>query len=219
MRYIYMLPAAFLVPVIHEWVKAVVSTLQGDPTPRMQGRLTLNPFKHFEPIGFMFVLVYGFGWGNPAPTGALHYRDRQRGIIVTYVTPVLVSLLLGFGAAFLASVLAARAYSLMFDMLSIRNFLMFNFWDPDLTLIAIVLLSHFAFISINIALFNLIPVYPMAAHKLVQVFSRPDTIAWLNHYEKPMQIFLILLLAFGMVGTLFQPLSLRIIDIAWGLGG
>ena len=68
MRYLYMLPAAFLVPVIHEWVKAMVSTALGDPAPGRHGFLTANPFKYFEPIGFFFILLFGFGWGRPVPT-------------------------------------------------------------------------------------------------------------------------------------------------------
>ena len=218
MRYLYMLPAAFLVPVIHEWVKAVASTAQGDPTPRSTGHLTLNPLKYFEPIGFVFMLIFAVGWGNPTPTAALHYKNRQRGVVITYMTPVLVTLLLGMGAVMGVNVMLSRAmgfpvpYAVLFFHL-----LPYAQWTTNLYDIAIILLAHFAYMSICVALFNLIPVYPMAANKLLLTFSRPDTIARVTHYEKPMQIILILLLFFWFVMRVIHPITVWLIRFAWGL--
>jgi len=106
------------------------------------------------------------------------------------------------------------------------DFLFFQFRPPDLYHFSMFMLAHFAFININLAIFNIIPVYPLAANKLLITFSSPDNIARLNHYEKPMQILLIVLLAFGF-GGLFDgtgilprvllPITHRIVGIAWGL--
>ena len=217
MRYIYMLPAAFFVPVIHEWVKAMVSTALGDPTPRERGYLTLNPFRYFEPIGFLFVLIFGYGWGNPTPTAALHYRDRQKGIIITYVTPVLVNLLLGIGAVIGVNILINAHFShVPYNMFFF--FLHASEWTTDIYTLSILLLSHFAFVNINIALFNLIPVYPLAANKLLLLFSQPDNIARFTHYEKPMQVGMVLMLAFGIIGSILHPIAQLIIRASWGIG-
>ena len=218
MRYLYMLPAAFLAPVIHEWVKAIVSTVQGDPTPRNTGHLTLNPFKYFEPIGFVFVLLFGVGWGKPTPTAALHYKNRQRGVVITYTVPALVNLLLGIGAVMCVNLMLGRVngdahYSFLFVLIN------FSRWMPDAYYIALIVLSHFAYINILLALFNLIPVYPLAANKLLLLFCRPENIARINHYEKPMQIILILALAFGFVFRVLQPIANTIARFAWGLVG
>jgi len=213
-----MLPAAFLAPVIHEMVKAICSAAQGDPTPKNTGRLTLNPFKHFDPIGFLFILAFGFGWGNPAPTAALHYKNRQRGVLVTYLVPVLVNLLLGIGAAIGVAIMAAG----IFDPVVAGNhnlfvrFIRYHFLETDLYVVGMLLLSHFAFINICLAMFNLIPVFPLAANKILLLFSRPDTIARVNHYEKPMQIILILLLAFGIIAQVFIPIVIQIVRLVWG---
>ena len=222
MIYIYMLPAAFLVPVIHEWVKAMVSTAQGDPAPRKHGYLTLNPFRYFEPIGFLFIMMFGFGWGRPVPTTALHYRDRRRGIILTYTIPVLVNLLLGVGSLVIINILFADTGSNQFQLL-IHQWRMI----PHAPSIGVIMLAHFAALNINMALFSLIPVYPLAANKLLLTFSSPDNIARLNHYEKPMQIILVLLMVFGFQGLFMGgpgivPMVLsnitgRISDIVWGL--
>jgi len=215
MRYLYMLPAAFLVPVIHEWVKAIASTIQGDPTPRNTGHLTLNPFKYFEPIGFVFMLIFGMGWGNPTPTAALHYKDRRRGVIVTYMTPVLVNLLLGIGTVVLVNVLLTREVGSM-PHGAFFFYLNISMWTSYANDIILMLLAHFAFMNICFALFNLIPVYPLAANKLLLTFSRPDTIARVSHYEKPMQVILILMLFFGFVMQVISPAAHWIIRMAWG---
>jgi len=221
MQYIYLLPAAFFAPIIHEWIKALCSTFQGDPTPRNTGYLTANPFKYFEPIGFLFTMAFGFGWGNPTPTTALHYRDRKRGVLVTYLTPVLVNFLLGIGSAALVGIIAVRAMPIS-DPNILFILIRFSHPESSLVIISLILLANFAFININLALFNLIPVYPLAANKILLQFSRPDTIARLNHYEKTLQVFLILALVpwFGGVGPLarlFWPVSFRIIGFVWGI--
>ena len=221
MRYLYMLPAAFLAPVIHEWVKAMVSAAQGDPTPRNTGHLTANPFKFFEPIGFVFILLFGFGWGKPTPTAALHYKDRRRGVVITHTVPVLVNLLLGIGAVIGIHVLLRLGgvppqllhYGRFFFL---RNFSELTTYPFD---VGIIMLSHFGFINICIALFNLIPVYPMAANRILLLFCRPENIARINHYEKPMQIILILLLFFGVVSNVLFPIAVWIIRVSWGIVG
>jgi len=212
-----MIPAAILVPAIHEWVKALCSAAQGDPTPQRTGRLTLNPFKHFEPIGFLFILLFGFGWGKPAETATLHYRNRQRGVIITAVVPVLVNIILGLAAAVAVMILAGGVgQGILAVQLAFVQLVRFPLLPPDFHFLALILLSHFALVNINIAIFNIIPVYPLAANKLLLHFSRPDTIARLNHYEKPMQMVLILLLLFNLVERFIVPISMRLLVFAWG---
>ena len=214
MRYLYLLPAAFLAPVIHEWVKALVSTAQGDPSPKTYGYLTANPFKFFEPIGFLFIFLFGFGWGRPVQTSALHYKNRPRGVVLTYMIPVLVNLLLGVGAVVVANIIAIRTIGPLhygFFLIFMRNAV----WTPHIHEIAIFLLASFAYVNINLALFNLIPVFPLATNKLLLTFSSPSTIAWLNHYEKPMQVILVLLLALGIVEQVTWPFMHRIVSFAW----
>jgi len=218
MRFIYMIPAALLAPAIHEWVKALCSALQGDQTPRNTGRLTLNPFKHFEPVGFMFILLFGFGWGKPVDTTALHYKDRQRGVIVTYITPVLISLILGLVSAALVAILAGGGGDGLIPLrIVFSQLVFFPFLPPDLHSLGMILLAHFALININLAIFNLIPVYPLAANHILLRLSRPDTIARLTHYEKPLQIILILFLLFEIAERVIVPISMRIIVFAWGI--
>ena len=153
-------------------------------------------------------------------------------MILTYTIPVLVNLLLGIMAIVGVNILANRMVwpaHMVFPQHYSTFFLFIDNWflrlEPNY--VVALLLAHFAFININIAIFNLIPVYPLAANKLLLTFSSPDTIAKLNHYEKPMQVILILLMAFsfggfgfggdGILQRLIFPITSRIISIFWGL--
>jgi len=209
-----MIPAALLVPAIHEWVKALCSTMQGDQTPKNTGRLSLNPIKHMEPIGFMFILLFGFGWGRPVETATLHYKNRSLGVVITHTVPILINLVLGITAAIAVVILSGgqgmMPHAVFFALES------FPFMPPDVQIFGLILLAHFAFININFALFNLIPIYPLATNRLLLHFSRPDTIARLNHYEKPMQMILILLLLFNLLDRAIIPITVRILFFAWG---
>src|SRR5688572_23853407 len=78
---------AFLVAVIvgitfHEFSHAAVASLQGDQTARSQGRLTLNPIAHLDPLGSIALLVAGFGWGRPVPVSPTRLRSRRFGAVM-----------------------------------------------------------------------------------------------------------------------------------------
>src|SRR4051812_39601256 len=73
---------------LHEFGHAAMATKLGDPTPRLQGRLTVNPMMHFDITGFIFLLMmifvgFGFAWGKPVQFNALYFKDYRRGIVLT----------------------------------------------------------------------------------------------------------------------------------------
>ena len=73
------IPGILVATTVHEFVRALTSTVLGDTYPKSQGQVTLNPVKHFEPIGFLMMLYSGgFGWGKPVETSALYYKNRKR---------------------------------------------------------------------------------------------------------------------------------------------
>ena len=75
------IPGILVATTVHEFVRALTSTVLGDTYPKSQGQVTLNPVKHFEPIGFLMMLYSGgFGWGKPVETSALYYKNRKRDI-------------------------------------------------------------------------------------------------------------------------------------------
>ena len=94
--YLLGIPAIMLAATIHEFTRAAVSTAFGDKLPKEEGRLSLNPINHFEPIGMILMLACGFGWGKPVNTSALHYKNRKKGTLITAVSPTIANLIFVF---------------------------------------------------------------------------------------------------------------------------
>ncbi|MGC9319494.1 MAG: site-2 protease family protein [Armatimonadota bacterium] len=67
---------------VHEFAHAKRADMAGDPTPRNNGRVSLNPLDHYDPIGTTFILLFGMGWGKPVPVNPLNFRNRRRDAIM-----------------------------------------------------------------------------------------------------------------------------------------
>ena len=189
--------AAFFALIIHEAVKARCSTWLGDPTPKNSGFMSGNPLKYLEPIGFIVTVIFGFGWGQPTPTSPVYYKDRKKGIFITYFTPSLVNLFTGLLATICLGILNVAAAP---AMLSAPHFMIF------ITAWLFNFIEVFAMISIGIAIFNMIPVYPLDGAKLLQAVLPPHTAVKMTQNEKLLQLALMLLMIFGIIGDIIRPI-------------
>ena len=72
------LPGRLLALSCHEAAHAYVANRCGDPTARLMGRMTLNPFKHLDPIGALCMLIFGFGWAKPVPINTRYFKNPRR---------------------------------------------------------------------------------------------------------------------------------------------
>ena len=75
--------AVTIVLTLHEFSHAFVAYKCGDPTPKMNGRLTLNPLAHFDPLGLVMFTLAGFGWARPVPINPFNFRHYRRGLAFT----------------------------------------------------------------------------------------------------------------------------------------
>lgn len=83
------IPALLLAISVHEFAHGYAAYLLGDPTAKYQGRLTLNPLAHLDPIGAIMLLVFRFGWARPVPINPSYFKNRRHGtIIVSLAGPV-----------------------------------------------------------------------------------------------------------------------------------
>ena len=204
------IPAAFLALVLHEMVKARCSTMLGDPSPKNSGLMSGNPFKYLEPIGFIITVFFGFGWGRPTPTSPMYYKDIKKGIVITYLTPSLVNLASGLLVAVLAGSLNAVIF-LLLPLLADNPYMFAAVrW-------LIFFLHSFALVSVSIALFNMIPVPPLDAAKLLQTAISPNAAIKLAQNEKVLQIVLLLLMVMGVIGGVIMPISRQLVGaaLAW----
>ncbi len=186
----------------HEYIKALTSTVQGDTLPKKNGKLTLNPFRHLDPLGFIFALLYGYGWSNPTQTSSTYYKDRKKGTLITYILPSVFNLFL--------SVVFALAYkSLSFAIFSYNAVTVNIFAIDSLYSIAIIMqiLYFCAVANFTFALINIIPVHPFDGSKVLSVYLSPNASLKMSYYEKYLQIFFLILIFFNVIQGVLNPIQ------------
>jgi Zn-dependent protease len=214
------LPGAILAPAIHEYFKALLSFRQRDPNPKLQGRLRLNPFRHLEPVGFFLMLCYGYGWGKPVNTNAMYYRDRRRGTMITYGAPSLINILFAFAAGSVLAVAKILAVDLGSPFMSVQ--MAYSIarisdpitWIPLASSILYQMVYHFARLNLSLALFNIIPVYPLDGAKILALYMTPGNALMLSSNEKRFQAILLILMVFGIVNGIFDQIIMFLLAFA-----
>ena len=93
---IYLLPAIAISLSVHELCHGYTAYRLGDPTAKSQGRLTLNPLAHMDPLGTLCLLLLGFGWAKPVPVNPMYFRDRRKGMALTSAAGPAANLVLAF---------------------------------------------------------------------------------------------------------------------------
>jgi Zn-dependent protease len=176
----------------HEFSHAAVATLQGDQTARSQGRLTLNPVSHLDPLGSIALIVAGFGWGRPVPFSPMHLRNRRWGAALVGLAGPAANFVLA-----LASVIALR---LLLSTSPLGGF------EVDFR---VRLLEMLVLLNVVLGVFNLLPIPPLDGSRLLSIFlppSRQNIVYFLDQYG----IFLllgILILAPGLLTPVFRGIT------------
>jgi Zn-dependent protease len=196
--------AAFVIAVIvgitfHEFSHAAVASLQGDQTARSQGRLTLNPLSHLDPLGSIALIVAGFGWGRPVPVTPSRLRNRRFG-------HVLVGLA-GPAANFVLALVSVVALRIAYQPADLS-------FDVDFTLR---LLDTLVAVNVILGVFNLLPIPPLDGSTLLSILlppSRQNILRFLEQYG----IFLLLALLI-LAPNLLTPIFRSITEAIYGLVG
>jgi Zn-dependent protease len=174
---------------IHEFAHAWTATRLGDPTPRIQGRLTLNPLAHLDPIGTLMLILVRFGWGKPVQFDPFNLANPKRDAAI-------ISLAGPFSNLSLALILA----------------IIFKFISTPFSPLALFsnLIPPFIFLNVVLAIFNLIPIHPLDGGKiLVGILPRKNA-GEIDLFLERYGIFILFLLIFplwGGVSPIFHLLS------------
>ena len=163
-------PSILIASTVHEYAHAYVAFRLGDATAKAEGRLTLNPIKHIDPLGALSMILFRFGWSKPVPINEYSFRNREVGTALVAFAGPLSNLI----------------------MAALTGLINFIFIKDSNSLIAF-LLYTFATINIALAVFNLIPIPPLDGHKIVRAFLPKNLKYYWEKLEK-YSIFLILLI-------------------------
>ena len=146
--------ALLIVLPVHEFAHGFAAVKNGDLTPKLYNRYTLNPLAHFDPIGLVcFVLVH-FGWAKPMPVNPNNYKNYKRGCFSVAIAGVLANYILAF-IAFPLWILSCYLPSFGYFTLVLNSMLYYIFW-----------------LSIVFFVFNIIPVYPLDGFRIVETFNK-----------------------------------------------
>ncbi len=187
------LAVIFITLPVHEFAHGFVATRLGDPTPRWQGRLTLNPLAHIDYLGAAAILLFGVGWAKPVEVNARYFKNPKRGMAITALAGPLSNILLSFVIIFL-----------FYIILIILNAIGVGAAQGILMYIA--LFTHYiAEISIYLAVFNLIPIPPFDGSRILFAFLPEKYYFKIMQYERFIFIGVLVLI---YTGLLDRPISL-----------
>jgi len=179
---LYALPALLLTITLHELAHGFVAYKLGDPTAKDMGRLTLNPLKHIDPVGFLALIILRFGWAKPVPYNPNYFKNRRLGTFLVSIAGPLMNIVL--------ALLSLVVMVLLNDSTSIWN-----------TLFEMMFLYNVIF-----AVFNSLPIPPLDGSKiLASILPNPlESLFW--KYEKYGYVILLVLIFTNVLELVLNPL-------------
>ena len=188
---------AFLIAIIvgltfHEFSHAAVATLQGDQTARSQGRLTLNPVVHLDPLGTIALLIAGLGWARPTPVTPTRLRYRRLGMVLVGLAGPAANFVIALVSAIALRIVEPAAGATLDGNFSVK------------------LLSYLVIWNVLLGVFNLLPIPPLDGSTLLTVLlppSRQNIVRFLDQYG----IFLLLGLLI-LAPNFLTPIVLAVIE-------
>ena len=191
------LPGIVIAMVVHEYAHARVAYALGDYTPRLQGRLTLNPAAHVDPIGLAMLLFVHFGWAKPVMINPMNFRNPRRDDILVSLAGPASNLITSF-IALIVLVLMAKAD--------------FPFSEGVLVVFNLIIIYN-----INFAIFNMLPIPPLDGSHILRNLLPYELARQYEELERYSFIFLIIILATPILSYVFVPLQRFIFEIFQGI--
>jgi len=187
------LPGIVIAMVIHEYSHARVADALGDFTPRMQGRLTLNPAAHVDPIGLLMLFLVHFGWAKPVQINPTNFSNPRRDDILVSLAGPASNLITSFVALIILVLLAKLDFPLSEGLLVVFNLIIVY--------------------NINFAIFNMLPIPPLDGSHILRNLLPYEMARVYAQLERYSFIFLIIILMTPVLSYIFVPLQRFIFSI------
>ncbi len=175
------LPAILIAIVFHELAHGFTACLLGDPTAKNEGRLTLNPIKHIDPVGFLVFIFVGFGWAKPVPVNTSYFKNRKLGTILVSIAGPLTNFILAIIAAFILSLGIIRSRLILEIVL---NTILYN---------------------IVLGVFNLLPFPPLDGSKVLASLLPTKFEVMFYKHERYVYILLLILFITDGINVILSP--------------
>lgn len=198
------LPAIVLCLSVHETCHGLAAYALGDRTAASQGRLTLDPMAHIDPMGFLCMLFLGFGWARPVPVNCANFKNRRTGMAIVAAAGPASNFMLGFIGYFVY--FAVTYFTADFTGV------------PGLfTWVIGQFFRYLASLSIGLGAFNLLPVYPLDGSRIVDAFLPLRWSMKLREYQSVLLLGLVALMWFGGTSILIGTVNQWVFRAAYGL--
>ncbi|MFH1825840.1 MAG: site-2 protease family protein [bacterium] len=182
------LPVILIAITVHEFAHAKVADILGDPTPRMAGRLTLNPIAHIDPIGLLMLVVVRFGWAKPVPINHRNFADPVKGSMYVSLAGPLSNFFLAWVLSIVFKAVPVAYGSIIYSVLS------YGIW-----------------INLALGVFNLLPIPPLDGSHILEGLLPYQYLDWF--YKMQQYSFLILI----MVIMFASPILIGIVSFLYRL--
>lgn len=192
----FVILAVLFIPIlisitIHEWSHGIVAYKFGDPTPKMQGRLSFNPFAHLDPIGTLMLFIVGIGWAKPVEINLRNIPNKTDQMLVALAGPA-SNFILAILFTFIAYWLTRTGHPIMTTAEG-------GFWGLIALLVTILIR-----INIILGLFNLLPIPPLDGSNVIKWFL-PERLSEIYSRLAPYGMLILILLLFTVgFGFIFE---------------
>ena len=197
--YILSLPIVLLALSVHEASHGLMAYKLGDPTAHNFGRLTINPLKHLDPLGFLCMVFFHFGWAKPVPVNSRHFKKPRRDMALTAAAGPVSNILLSVVFAGLLRIqllLVERSFT--GDLSSVLRIILEGPGEVSSSFKIMAVLTYVLYIgvvlNISLAVFNLIPIPPFDGSRIAYTFLPVNLYFKVMRYERIIMMVILVLL-------------------------
>ena len=192
------LPGLIMALALHEYAHARVAVAMGDFTPKMMGRLTLNPMAHIDPIGLVVLLIARFGWATPVVINPHNFHDRKKGEILVALAGPAMNFLLAFLAL---GVMIFLTHTMRIEM------------SYGLRAVLWLIVVY----NINFGIFNLIPLPPLDGSRILMAVLPYEMQYRFAALERYSMIIFIIFIATPILGYILVPIAQLLLGLFSGI--